>query len=170
MTGRMTGRVLAALVFFVGAAHGQDAPVSWSLNSAAAERPLKPGGKFTAQLAAKIAPGWHLFSLSQPPGGPLATRVTLPEDQAFKLAGAIHGPPFKALYNTVFKMNTEVYEEEARFEVPVEARVDAAGPGGQKLLVAVRFQACSDTLCLLPKTVKLELEMKMAPPGKGRRR
>jgi hypothetical protein len=35
-----------------------------------------------------------------------------------------------------------------------------AGSGGDKLLVEARYQTCTNRICLPPKTVKLEAEVK----------
>src|SRR5260370_18166368 len=50
-------------------------PAKWSLElqpTAAA-----PSSKVVARLSAKIEPGWHLYSLTPPAGGPIPTPIPL---------------------------------------------------------------------------------------------
>jgi len=129
-------------------------PVAWSLkvvNATAAN------GAMTAELTAKIEDGWHLYSLTPIANGPKPTRITLPAAQAFELAGEIEAPdPFVGT-DPNFGIEVEYYEESVTFKLPLKRR---DGPGGEKLLVEARYQTCTSQLCLPPKTVKLEAEVK----------
>src|SRR5262245_17279082 len=62
-------------------------PITWRLKAETPARALKLGETFTAQLTAQIAAGWHLYSSNQSPDGPRPTRITMPAEQSFKLAG-----------------------------------------------------------------------------------
>jgi thiol:disulfide interchange protein DsbD len=127
-------------------------PVVWSLKVVAA-----PGGAITAELTAKIEDGWHLYSLKRIPDGPNPTRIALPADQAFELAGEIEAPdPFVGT-DPNFGVELEYYEESVTFKLPLKRR---AGRDGDKLLVEARYQVCTNQLCLPPKTVKLESDVK----------
>jgi len=129
-------------------------PVAWSLkvvNATAAS------GATTAELTAKIEDGWHLYSLTPITNGPKPTRITLPAAQAFELAGEIEAPdPFVGT-DPNFGIEVEYYEESVTFKLPLKRR---AVPVGEKLLVEARYQTCTSQLCLPPKTVKLEAEVK----------
>ena len=138
-------------------------PVTWSVKAGAprAGGAIKAGDKFTVQLTAVIAPGWHLYSITQGAGGPIPTRITLPDGQLFKLAGAIKAPAPRVEMDKNFGINTETYEGSANFTLPVAVASDASA-GEQQLLVNVRFQACNDTMCLPPKTIKLNTAVALA--------
>jgi hypothetical protein len=51
----------------------------------------------------------------------------------------------------------EYYEESVTFKLPLKRRV---GQSGDKLLVEARYQTCANHLCLPPKTVRLEADVK----------
>jgi hypothetical protein len=51
----------------------------------------------------------------------------------------------------------EYYEESVEFKLPLKRR---AGRDGDKLPVEARYQVCTSQLCLPPKTVKLEVDVK----------
>ena len=117
-------------------------------------RPLKPGQKTSAIVEAKIGPGWHLYSITQPPGGPTTTVISLPQGQVLHAAGTVVGPVPETDYDPNFEMNTEFYEGSARFRVPLITD-SAAEPGPSKGVVVVLFQVCNDTMCLPPTSVHL---------------
>src|SRR6266545_4448304 len=60
-----------------------------------------------------------------------------------------------------FGMETEFYETAVTFTLPVRVGTNATA-GQHKLQVQVRFQTCSDELCLPPKLMKLELAVEVA--------
>lgn len=127
-------------------------PVVWSLKAGAA-----PDGALTAELTAKIEDGWHLYSLRPIADGPKPTRITLPAEQAFELAGEIEAPDPFVETDPNFGVEVEYYEESVTFKLPLKRR---AGRDGDKLLVEARYQVCTSQLCLPPKTVKLEADVK----------
>ena len=128
-------------------------PIVWSLRSPA-DLKVKPGGRFDVELTAAIQDGWHLYSTSQPPGGPIPTRISMPAGQPFRMEAAAAGPEPKREYDPNFGMETEFHDTSATFIVPVAVAGDAPG-GSQKVEVHVRFQTCNDRLCLPPRTEKL---------------
>ena len=124
-------------------------PIRWSVKAADATT-IKAGGKFNARVIATIDPGWHLYSLDQAPGGPLPTRIWLPEDQKFKLAGDIESPVPQVQFDTNFNMDTQFYNLEAVFSLPVAVATDAPSGNGT-LSVNAFYQTCNDDTCLPPK-------------------
>ena len=154
-------RLALILGFFVGlaphtAAQGEN-PITWSL-AAARDLKVRPGGQFEVVLTATIDEGWHLYSTSQAPGGPIPTRITVPPGQPFTLAAAPAGPEPKREHDPNFGMETEFYEASAAFSLPIQAASTAPG-GRQRVEVHVRFQTCNDRLCLPPRTDKLAVEV-----------
>ncbi len=83
--------------------YSQSSPVTWTLNTVSAKT-VKAGGKFDARLSANISGGWYLYSPTQPPGGPNATRITVASEPTFKLAGTIKAPPPKVKFDENFGM------------------------------------------------------------------
>lgn len=133
-------------------AQGSD-PITWSLDTPRLSKPLQPGGSFEARLTATIQKGWHLYALTQPVGGPMPTRVTLPDGQPFALAGPIKSPPPYTEQDPNFGIETEFFAESVTFTLPIKVAAEAkAGP--HVLQVTVRFQACNDRLRLPPAVVK----------------
>ena len=99
--------LLLVVVCMFAITHGAQAqdPVTWSIKAHAGSS-LKAGDKFTAQIAAQIQVGWHIYSVTQPAGGPNPTRITLTERQPFKLAGTVKGPAPHVQLDPNFGINT----------------------------------------------------------------
>ena len=137
-------------------------PIRWSLATDLARLSLKPGDKVTVQVTAKMDEGWHLYSLEQEPGGPIATKIRVPEDQPFKLADTIDSPAPRIEMDPNFNMETQFYEEEVTFSVPLE--IAPKTPAGKhELRINVTYQTCTATKCLPPKLVRLVAEITVAP-------
>ena len=149
--------IVVALLLAVVGASAQDR-VEWSAKGP--EKTLKPGEKFAVTLTAMISEGWHVYSFTQPPGGPNTSEATLPSKQPFKKSGSIGGPPPHKAYDPNFEMETESYEGTVDFSLPIEVQANA--PAGTKnIAIDVRFQVCNETTCLPPKTVHLSAPVKI---------
>lgn len=127
-------------------------PVTWTL---AAPPQAKAGGRLTAKLTARIADGWHLYSLKELDGGPIPTSIAVPKGQPFRLAGSIEAPAPITAHEEAFGMDVEFYLGEVEFGVPLETAADTKA-ATSKLAVTARYQACDNKQCLPPKTVRLE--------------
>jgi len=136
-------------------------PIAWKLKAETPARALKPGESFTAQLTAQIAAGWHIYSIDQAPSGPRPTRITLPAEQSFKLAGKMEAPPPQTAFDENFGFETSFYKNSAAFTLPVRVAEDVM-PGRHQLRINAYFQTCNDRLCLPPKTVQLVAEINLA--------
>lgn len=151
----MHARVLSAALLVAPLAAAQN-PISWKLERAAPAKPAVPNGKLDVILTADIEEGWHLYSITQPPGGPVTTRIWMPDGQPFQGDGAIQSPAPLKERDPNFDMEVEYYEGQAVFTIPV--KVSAAAPAGaQKLRVNAIYQSCNEKMCLPPRTVRLDL-------------
>jgi thiol:disulfide interchange protein DsbD len=144
---------LVALLLAVAVLTAVENPVAWSFKTVP-KKPVKSGENFTLRLDAVIEHGWHLYSIDQPSGGPIATEISLASGPPFEL-GVVTGPKPHLLFDSNFDMQVGFYAEKAEFSLPVKVGPDAA-TGRQTLVVEARYQSCNDKLCLPPKTVTLE--------------
>jgi thiol:disulfide interchange protein DsbD len=163
-TGRRAFRaVLAAMAFacVLGAifapatfAQGMQIPVQWTASAGSHPVPIRAGESFNVVATATIADGWHLYAIDQTSGGPIPTRVTIPDGQAFTLNGAVKEPPPTAKFDPNFNLETRFFEKHVEFIVPVKAAAGVSA-GASVVNVDVRYQACNDKLCMPPRTVHL---------------
>lgn len=135
-------------------------PVKWSV--ASAPKQVRAGQVFRVTLLARVAEGWHLYSMEKKEGGPVPTTITVPGPQWFRLAGAVEPPVGITSFDDGFDMEVETYLGEAEFIVPIEALRDVK-PGDLTLKIAARYQVCDNRECLPPKTVELETPIRIVP-------
>ncbi len=125
---------------------------------------VKPGQTAKLLITAKIEPGWHLYSLTQPSGGPRPTRITIDESGAFKMDGAAQQPKPKTKFDPNFQIDTQTFDNQVTFTVPVKVKDDAQA-GAQKLIAKFYFQVCDEHQCLPPRTRPVEVETVILAAG-----
>lgn len=123
-------------------------PVTWS---ATAPKSAAPGSTVPITLVATIDDGWHLYSTTQPSGGPIPTRITVAASPIFAEAGSLGFPKPTVAPDPNFGINVETYQRTVTFTVPVHIAANAR-PGIDTLALEARFQACNAQLCIPPKT------------------
>jgi DsbC/DsbD-like thiol-disulfide interchange protein len=134
---------LVLLVFTAGIK-----PVIWS--GAAQPARVAAGGVVNVALTATIDEGWHLYSTTQPAGGPVPTKIAV-LGAGFSQGGTLAFPKPTVHPDPNFGINVETYEKAVTFTVPV--RVDkGAHVGTDTVVVTARYQSCNATLCLPPQT------------------
>jgi thiol:disulfide interchange protein len=141
----MIRNVLLGLVFISPALAQMPDPVKWSLTlepSSAA-----PGSKVRAKLTATIEAGYHLYSLSTPPG-PIPTTLAVRNNPVIAKT-EIYQPRPHVAFDPNFNIDSETFEKEAVFLIAIELGKDAPA-GLTDLAIQARYQACDATKCLLP--------------------
>jgi len=157
---------LAALAFFIVAvalpARGQEPADFDPLGGLAGEagrevevtaaiEPGAAGRPDVLAVTAVLEPGWHLYSITQKPGGPLATRISVAADSPRQPAGSFVADP---------PPHTRTVDDVPAWKgLPIEEHADrvtwraplAAGSGEAR--GAVRLQLCQDTSCLPPRSI-----------------
>jgi DsbC/DsbD-like thiol-disulfide interchange protein len=165
MTGGSRMIVGAALaVVCAMPVNAQERPVIWT--AAASPAAVAPGGTTTVQLKARIDQGWHVYSISQGPGGPIPTRIALAPGQPFELIGAVRGPAPETRFDSNFGINVETYDDLATFALTVRVGADAR-PGTDTLAIKARFQTCNASLCLPPHTETVLVPVTVARAAKS---
>ena len=122
-------------------------PVTWS---ATVPKSVAPGSTVQIALVATIDDGWHLYSTTQPAGGPVPTRIAVAASPIFAESGALGFPKPATAPDPNFGINVETYDRTVTFTVPVHIAANAR-PGVDTLAIQARFQACNASLCLPPR-------------------
>src|SRR3954452_2309112 len=137
-------------------AFGKEDPVSWTLSPVDNHANVAPGSKAYLELKGTIEPGWHLYSPTTPPGGPIITKIALSSSPAVSSYQLYRPEPVRKL-DPNFNIDTETYTQAARFLF--EAQTASRAAGSAPVEATVRYQVCSDTKCLPPvrKTVQTTL-------------
>jgi thiol:disulfide interchange protein len=156
--------ILASLLVILGS------PVFLAGQNVLSFRLLDPPSEATAgdemmiMLRADIEPGWHLYSMDLPPGGPISTTIRVVENAAFVSGGAPVEPEPIPWFDPNFNMQTNYHEDVADFQVPVRVKPDAPD-GFASLELTIRFMACDDRSCLPPQTRSVSAEVMVTGGG-----
>ena len=156
LCGAATTRLAAVVAGMCFAACGKSSdPVAWraSINGANA---MFPGAKFDVRIDAHAGRGWYIYSVTQPPGGPIATAIRLSDTAVFREGAPLRAPQPDRAFDNAFDMMVEKYRGSAVFRLPVVVRPDAKS-GARSLGVSASYQACNDNVCLPPRTVTLSV-------------
>lgn len=127
-------------------------PAKWSLKVDSEQALIKATDSVKVSLRADLDDGWHLYAMEQPPGGPIATSIKVPEGAAYKIDGKVSSAEPITEFDTNFNIDTKFFKKFAEFGVPL---VFASDTPAVKVELDVRFQLCTDRLCLPPQTVRV---------------
>jgi thiol:disulfide interchange protein len=143
---RPLGITLLAIAF-CAFGQGMEDPVQWSLK--VEPKSIPPGGKVLATLTATIQSGWHLYSLTTPRGGPNPTTLVLAGNPAISSVRIFQPNPLRKM-DPNFQVETETYENQVYLLLEVTTKAGIAA-GSIDMSAQVRYQCCSDRICLPPK-------------------
>lgn len=148
---------LFASLLLLAAASAAQNPTKWSLESSSNSETVKKGEMLDLALIAAVEPGWHLYALDQPSGGPIATTIMIGEGSPFTIEGEIRTEKPIVQPDPNFKVDgkpleTKFYKDRATFTLKLKAVEDTVRDA---IAIDVRFQLCDDTLCLPPRTKRV---------------
>ena len=143
-------RLIFFLIFFslIRSSYGQD---QVEFRMTVPDKTVQAGSQTEVELVATIKDGWHLYSTTQTAGGPIPTSISVMENSVFSqvdFVASSRAP--RRLFDRNFGIYTEHFEKQVIFRIPVKISSKSLSQTYQ-LSVQVRFQACSDSLCLAPQ-------------------
>ncbi len=106
-------------------------------------------------ISATIEDGWHLYSQNVPEGGPIATSISITEDEEkFQLIGKPSEDEGREEFDNVFRMKIKFFEEKASFKQKIRLLTNEE----IKIEGTLEFMVCDDTFCLPPTEVDISFE------------
>jgi DsbC/DsbD-like thiol-disulfide interchange protein len=148
--------IVALLLLLVPVQRPADV-VKWS--ATAPGTAVAAGGEAKITLTAKIENGWKLYAITQPAGGPIPLSIASPKGSALAVVPKrINADLPKTHKDENFKADTQFYEGEATFTVPVTVPKTAAA-GRTPVPIDVTFQACGESICLRPFTQRVTVDI-----------
>ena len=114
--------------------------------------------EFKASFKVSIEGDWHLYGLSIPKGGPIATNFKVKSTNA-TLSGSVEESKADLVFDPNFKMEVSWHKSGAVFTLPLKYISDLEGP--QLIEVTVQYMVCNDQMCLPPtkKTLTIPIEI-----------
>jgi hypothetical protein len=120
-------------------------PVTWAGNAR-----LRTDPRVAAVVVrGTIDAGWHIYAVRQPPGGPQATRLSVPTGSNLRL-DSIAESPVQSGYDSTFAM--QVLKHRSRVELRGMIVAEAPIRSDTVVVLRVRYQACTAVICLPPRT------------------
>jgi thiol:disulfide interchange protein len=117
-------------------------PVKWSY-----EQRNSGNDEIELLFKASINPGWHLYSINLPKGGPIETTFNFEVDSSVvQLIGGITAKsvPIKE-HDKIFNMDLEYFSKEALFVQKIKVKGDKA----TVVKGTIEYQCCNDETCVL---------------------
>jgi hypothetical protein len=153
--------IFAAMLLTTGvsALAAPKTPVQWHVK-AAPNKPVKVGSKFNVTITGEPEPGWHLYALEEPEGGPIATEISLTDGDPADLLRVEESKP-KMLPDPITQKPAGFFDGAADFVLHLQSAKDAA-MGAGALRVMVRYQSCNDHVCLPPHTETVTVPVTIA--------
>ena len=161
---------MKAVLLFVGclalssAAVAQEGnPIQWALSASTPQSlPMRKNAAVTARLHVSIAPGWHIYSLHQEKGGPIAMIVNVSPHQPLAVSGDIDAPLPKSTADPAFGVTTYFYTGDVDVAIPLRTTRKLSGT----VALDVRYQACNREICLRPAVEHLTAPITKSPEEK----
>ena len=107
------------------------------------------GRMFAVRLVGTIEPGWHIYAMEEPEGGPIATEIGLAEGDPLTLL-AVDEPQARMVLDPVLRTMTGMFQDEVSFRLRL--RSGRGVPPGAVNHIVVHYQSCNEQVCLPPRT------------------
>ena len=148
--------LLAGLDFGLAADNGKENPLSASAQISPFE--IEEGQIAQIEISLKLPEHYKAYQ------DQFRLKVTSPE--GINVSGQYHIEPLKTIFDKFSKKDREVMIDTAKLRTAVEFQ-KLPGSGDQKFVVELTYQACTETYCLFPKTIPLDVHFKAkAAPAK----
>ncbi len=122
-------------------------------------------------ISASLDPGWHIYSITQAPGGPVTTKIKLAESDDYRRLGdfAADPPPKKKTEAVFGDLVVESHYDRVVWYAPIELR-PGVDPGAVRIEGSVYAQPCTETSCERPRDFPFTATLGSAfdPPAPSR--
>ena len=123
--------------------------------------PVARGSSFQLAVVLKIRPGFHINARKPSANYLIPTDLLANLPAGFKSAGEISYPKGELRTFAFTKTPLNVYEGKVVLRVPLTAQSDAP-LGTQHIPLKLRYQACSNEVCLPPVTLDVDAPVTVA--------
>ncbi len=113
--------------------------------------------KYEVKIIAAIQQPWHIYSTTQPEGGPLPTKITYAKNPLLTAEGEVKElGKLEKHYEEVFEIDTKYFSNKVEFIQVVNVK----GNAKTNLSGKVEFMACTNEQCLPPQEVPFSIALK----------
>lgn len=128
-------------------AQNQPTPASWRLSVK-----MVSETEGVATLKAIVTPGWHLYGMTLPKGGPKPTTINFSESKGVEFFGdlTVSQAP-KKVHDTMFNLDLNWWDSEVAFR----KKFRVTQPANAQITVTVHYMGCNEVTCAPPATKTL---------------
>ncbi len=131
----------------------------------------KPGMLF---ITAAMKPGWHIYSISQPSGGPKPTQIKLDPSEQYRLVGqfAAHPAPESKKEPIFDGLMVQTHHDTVTWHAPIQL-AEGVDPRSLRIEGRIQAQPCEADRCLAPQDFPFVaalgpgVELPAGQPGDG---
>lgn len=148
----MKKTIAILFLFFVTIVNAQVYnPVKWTT------RVIKiSDSEYELSANAVIEKGWHLYSQTVPPDGPIATKFSFAGSSDYLKKGNTKEDQGHIVDDPIFEMKIKYFENKASFK----QRIKVKNKKPFQIKSNVEFMVCDDTRCLPPQQIELLFKIK----------
>jgi DsbC/DsbD-like thiol-disulfide interchange protein len=117
-----------------------------------ASQSAKAGSIIEAKVDIEIQKDWHLFSSKPEVPGITPTQIIIEPSDNFTVE-KVTFPEANPVYSDVFEKTLSFYE--GQISIPVQIKIKPEAKGEVHLKGFLKYQSCSNTLCLPPAKIQL---------------
>lgn len=146
-------KTIATLMLLLGIAVNAQVynPVKWTTSV------LKiSDSEYELTINAAIERGWHLYSQTVPPEGPIATKFSFVGSADYLKKGNTKEAAGHVVNDPIYDMKITYFENKTSFK----QRIIVKNKKVFQIKANVEFMACDDTKCLPPKQTELLFKIK----------
>jgi len=147
-------RNTVGLLLCIGSICAQDKPIV----TLTAEHEMVSDHRLRLIVNAAIQPPYHIYGVV-PVDGPIPSEVIFDLPPGLKTEGPLQAPRGESHFDQGFETDVIWYNGTARFVQLFN--VDGTS-GDVTVKITVRYQACTETFCLPPKSVSIEHHIRLA--------
>lgn len=145
---RLISAVFAMVIIAMTVA--AQSPVTWS---ASTKMTSKTEGTIT--ITGTIQPGWHIYGLTLPEGGPNPTKVSFVR-QGVEFTGELHVAPAPIKqFDAMFDLELTYWENKVVFTRSFKITNAKAA----SLQAQINYMCCNDSECRPPVTEKIDIKL-----------
>ena len=125
-------------------------PVKWAFDTKQID-----DDEYEVIFKTTIDPGWHVYGIDIPEGGPIPTSFKFNESEDYELVGALQTPKPIEKYDNAFEMDLRYFESGATFRQKVKMK--SSKPF--QVTGELEYMACDDHRCLPPEYVEFAFNL-----------
>lgn len=147
-------KVILTFTLFLFAVLGASAQIETPVTWAYSQKKVS-ATEAIVYIKATIQDGWHIYSQTVKPGGPVKTTIKFTPSKEYTKVGATIEPKPLSKFEKVFDMNVGYFEKQVIFQQKVKLSKPTTTVTG-----TIEFMVCDESRCLPPDEIKFSVPIK----------